>query len=80
LVGVAYQILDRAWTGSFGTALALPSAISFSFVTIATLGYGNVVPVSAPACGLAVAEGVSEQLYLAVLVARLVSLFARRRD
>jgi hypothetical protein len=80
LFGVIYQMLDRAWPGSFGVALDLPSAIYFSFVTIATLGYGDVVPVSAPARGLAIVEGVSGQLYLAVLVARLVSLYARRRD
>jgi hypothetical protein len=84
LFGVVYWALDRAWPSSFGgpsgTPLGLPNAIYFSFVTIATLGYGDVVPVSAPARGLAVVEGVSGQMYLAVLVARLVSLYARQRD
>jgi hypothetical protein len=84
LFAVAYWMLDRTWAGSFAgatpAALDLPRAIYFSYVTIATLGYGDVVPASAPARGLAVLEGVSGQMYLAVLVARLVSLYARERD
>jgi hypothetical protein len=84
LFGVVYWTLDRVVPSSFGGvthgALELPQAIYFSFVTIATLGYGDVVPASPPAQGLAIVEGVSGQMYLAVLVARLVSLYARERD
>lgn len=84
LCGVAYWMLDRVWPASFGGTkpgpLDLPRAIYFSFVTIATLGYGDVVPASEPARGLAIVEGVSGQMYLAVLVARLVSLYSQQRD
>jgi hypothetical protein len=84
LFGVVYWMLDRVWPSSFGGVtpgtLELPRAIYFSFVTIATLGYGDVVPASPPAQGLAIVEGVSGQMYLAVLVARLVSLYAREQD
>jgi hypothetical protein len=84
LFGVAYWTLDKFWPASFGGSpsggLDLSGAIYFSFVTIATLGYGDVIPASEPARGLAVVEGVSGQMYLAVLVARLVSLYARERD
>lgn len=84
LFGVAYWMLDRFWPGSLGGAVKAPldllESIYFSFVTIATLGYGDVVPASAPARGLAVVEGVSGQMYLAVLVARLVSLYAQERE
>lgn len=84
LFGVAYSTVDLLWPHSFGGTLAdplpLPRAIYFSFVTIATLGYGDVVPVSEPARGLAVVEGVGGQLYLTVLVARLVSLYSQQRD
>jgi len=83
LFSFAYWTLDRIWPASFrgvpGT-LDPPHAIYFSFVTIATLGYGDVVPASAPARGLAIVEGVSGQMYLAVLVARLVSLYSQQRD
>ena len=46
----------------------------FSFVTMTTLGYGDIVPVSAAARGLATLQAVVGQMYLAVLVARLVGL------
>ena len=53
------------------------SAIYFSFVTLATLGYGDIVPRTDVARGLAIVEGVGGQLSLAVMVARLVSLYGR---
>jgi hypothetical protein len=82
LFAAAYLTTDRVWQRSFagetaGGPLDLAHAIYFSFVTIATLGYGDVVPVSPPARGLAIVEGVGGQMYLAVLVARLVSLYAK---
>lgn len=54
--------------------MSLPDGIYFSFVTLATLGYGDITPVTPIARGLAVFEAVFGQLYLAVMVARLVSL------
>ena len=84
LFGVAYEMVDRLNPGSFGGVatggLDLPDAIYFSFVTIASLGYGDVLPVSPPARGLATVEAVSGQMYMAVLVARLVGLYSRGRD
>ena len=58
--------------------LDLADGVYFSFVTLATLGYGDIVPVSGIARGLAILEAVAGQLYLAVLVARLVSLYSQR--
>jgi voltage-gated potassium channel len=82
--GVGYWVLDQTWPGSFvvasGHRFDLPRAAYFSFVTIATLGYGDIVPVSDPARGLAILEAVAGQMYLAVLVARLVSLYSRQTD
>jgi hypothetical protein len=52
-----------------------PTAVLyFSFATLTTLGYGDIVPVSAIARTLATLEAITGQLYLAVLVARLVGL------
>jgi hypothetical protein len=54
--------------------------IYFSFVTLATLGYGDITPVANSARTLAWLEAVIGQLYLAVLVAGLVgALIARER-
>lgn len=48
----------------------------FSFVTLTTLGYGDVTPVSEMARMFAVGEAITGQLYLAIFVARLVALYA----
>jgi hypothetical protein len=50
----------------------------YSFTTLATLGYGDVSPLSPGARGLSVMEGLAGQLYLAVLVARLVGIHTAR--
>lgn len=49
-------------------------ALYYSFVTMTTLGYGDIVPRSAPARMFAAMEAIMGQMYLAVLVARLVAL------
>jgi voltage-gated potassium channel len=46
----------------------------YSFVTLTTLGYGDITPVTDPARSLSLLEAVMGQLYLAVLVARLVGI------
>lgn len=84
IFAVCYWLLDQTWPASFGVASAndldLARAIYFSFVTLATLGYGDIVPTSDTARGLAILEAVSGQMYLTVLVARLVSLYAKQAD
>lgn len=82
LAGVFFGLLD--WTveqfspGSYiapthaADGFDIPNAIYFSFVTLATLGYGDIVPHSAPARHLAIVEAVAGQLYLTVMIARLV--------
>ena len=45
----------------------------FSFITLTTLGYGDILPVSEIARMLATVEAVVGQLFVAVLIARLVS-------
>ena len=46
-------------------------------VTLATLGYGDIAPRSETARGVAIVEAVAGQLFLAVMIARLVSIYAR---
>lgn len=54
-----------------GTA-HIGAMVYFSFVTLASLGYGDILPLSDLARGMAVIEVIGGQLYLAALVARLV--------
>jgi voltage-gated potassium channel len=46
----------------------------FSFTTLTTMGYGDITPMAPAARGLAVLEAILGQFYVAVVVARLVSL------
>ena len=77
--GLFYWVLEQIGPGTFVTTgqFSRMSALYFSFVTLATLGYGDIVPRSDVARGLAIVEGIGGQLFLAVMVARLVSLYAR---
>jgi hypothetical protein len=50
-------------------------AIYYSFVTLATLGYGDFLPRTDIARGVAVVEVIGGQLFLAVMVARLIGGF-----
>jgi len=52
--------------------------IYFSLVTLASVGYGDITPLSPPARAVAAIEGISGQFYIAVLIARLVSLHSSR--
>ncbi len=56
-----------------GTTISAMS-LYYSFVTMTTLGYGDVTPLSSAARSLSSLQAVTGQLYLAVLVARLVGL------
>jgi hypothetical protein len=60
--------------------MTVPDGIYFSFVTLATLGYGDILPRSETARGLAVLEAIVGQLYLAVMVARLIGLYRDRGE
>jgi hypothetical protein len=50
--------------------------VFYSFVTLTSLGYGDIVPVSAQARSLSILETVSGVMYVAVLIARLVGLYS----
>jgi hypothetical protein len=56
------------------SALRAPRLFYFSFVTLTTLGYGDVAPLSERAQALAVGEAIVGQLYIAIFIARLVGL------
>ena len=81
---LAYWLVDRLTPGgafAFNTSGGERSingftGFYFSFVTLSTVGYGDITPVSRFARWLAAMEAMTGLLYVAVLIARLVSLYS----
>lgn len=74
-----YSLLELFQPGSFTPPTAPPDVgarfLYFSFVTLATLGYGDITPRMPFAQSLAVLEAIVGQFYLAIVVAYLVSRY-----
>ena len=75
----AYQLGDTALSQvAAGTGGISQIFMYFSFTTLTTLGYGDIRPVGEFARILCTSEALVGQLFVAVLIARLVSDYARR--
>jgi hypothetical protein len=80
--GMFYVVLYDLQPGAFSFGpggptspqQAIPVLIYFSLTTISTIGFGDITPVTLQARYVAVAEGITGQFYLAILVARLVGM------
>jgi hypothetical protein len=83
----AFAVVELYHPGSFSAALferpaghvatlmaSLHGFIYYSFVCLTTTGFGDISPVSEGARSLSVMESVFGQLYMAILIARLVGL------
>lgn len=78
----AYAWLGEVQNGPFFGADGdgtLPQNLFFSFVTITTVGYGNLVPAGNPGQTLAVFEAVIGQLFLVVALAKAVNAWRPQR-
>src|SRR5258708_5436911 len=80
--GLFYIVLHdfQANAFSFGAGAprneqqVIPVMIYFSLTTLSTIGFGDITPITLQARYAAVAEGITGQFYLAILVARLVGM------
>ena len=81
---MAYWLVDQLTPGgafSFNTNAGTRSmngftGFYFSFITLSTVGYGDITPVSRIARWLSAMEAMTGLLYVAVLIARLVALYS----
>jgi len=83
--GFIYAIIGRLDPNAFNIPAAtasylgdnlsdISSATYFSFVTLTTLGYGDITPINGVARSLAFLEAAMGQIYLTVLIASLVGI------
>jgi len=79
---VAYWLVAQVNPNAFGfntgpkETMGGFNAFYFSFITLSTVGYGDITPVSRIARWLAATEAMVGLLYVTVLIARLVSLYS----
>jgi hypothetical protein len=86
LIGMFFAFAYKA-AGEFGSVPffgpagngTLSQDLFFSFVTMTTLGYGNLVPAANPGQTFAVLEAVTGQLFLVVAVGKIISSMRPRR-
>ncbi len=64
----------NAFHFSQGESIDANSFIYYSFVTLTTLGYGDITPLISSAKSLSVLEAATGQIYLTVVLARLVGI------
>jgi len=81
--GMVYSLLDLVAPGSFLVEGAVREASAgtwslfnyYSFVTLTTLGYGDITPLTERAQSLAILESVTGVLFVALLISRLVGVY-----
>lgn len=81
---LTYQVMELASPGSLEFAEGEPEVMEravgyFSLVTLTTVGYGDITPVTPLARRLAMAEGFIGQLYPAIIIGWMVSSMRPRR-
>lgn len=74
-----YSLMESIHPGSFSIAEGQINAgrslyVYYSFVTLTTLGYGDITPMTAPANSISILEAIIGKLFLAILIARLVGI------
>jgi hypothetical protein len=87
LIGMFFAFAYEA-AGEFGSVPFFGSAghgslsqdLFFSFVTMTTVGYGNLVPATNPGQTFAVLEALTGQLFLVVAVGKIISSMPRRGE
>ncbi len=84
LWALMFQLVELFEPGSFRlpsgeTSPSLRELLYFSVVTMTTLGYGDITPVSSAARALASSLAVFGQLFVAIFIARLVGLYTAQQ-
>ena len=93
LVGLVFSLLAAVigdlWPEAYmvtatgeplGAGADFHAFVYYAFITMATVGYGDIVPVAEPARALALLMAVTGPLYMALVIASLVGKFAASKS
>ena len=86
LIGVILGFLNRVllWINPEAIGLDGSSTMSdivyYSFITVTTIGYGDISPVSPAAKSLSILFGVIGQLYLTIIIALIIGKFLNSKN
>lgn len=90
LIGMDFALLYQLFSSISGQAVIASNSAAettvgagdyyyFSFINMATVGFGDLIPITNPAKTVALLQGVLGQLFLVTIVARLVSVATFRK-
>ncbi len=80
LISLMVQFDPYAYNFSASGELKLYDVVYYGFVTLSTLGYGDLLPLSPHSKSLALITTIGGQLYIAVIIALLVGKYSSRRN
>ena len=74
-----YMLLEAIQPGSIVNNVTgvvnLSDLVYFSYITLTTLGYGEIIPMTAEARSIAILEAIVGVMYIAIIISRLVGVF-----
>jgi hypothetical protein len=85
IAALGYQLLNNAYPGSVLEVVTDPESrgghenfaqfVYFSLISLTSVGYGDMAPIGPAAKSIAIFQGIFGQLYLAILIAKLVGTY-----
>ena len=82
-IALVFGVIETRWPGSLvvsdGRHASFPDLIYFSFVTLLTIGFGDVVPATGAARAVTLLEGLFGVVYTTVVMAALVAAYLSQR-
>ena len=83
IAGIILKTLNSYYPGSISIPISENSSfhdyIYFSFVTLTTLGYGDILPVKPIAKSFVIMLSIAGQFYMAIIMAFLVSKYLNNK-
>jgi hypothetical protein len=75
LLALVYRIQENAFAFASEGPKQMSEFVYFGFITLTTIGYGEITPLTGLARLMAIFTGISGQLYIAIIIAALVGKY-----